>query len=80
MDEYQIDEVVDGTPELLGAKVGQTIHATSGLWQEPPGDEVGFILHLSDADVGVANLGDDLVIESWPSDTWTKWGVSRRSE
>jgi len=76
MDEHGTVEVSEGTPEVLGGKVGQTIEATSGLWQEPPGEEVGFILHFSDGDVGVANLADDLVIEPWPSPAWTRWGVS----
>ncbi len=80
MDEYGTVEVVEGTPQVLGAKVGNRIEATSGLWQEPPGEEVGFILHFGDGDVGVANLSDDLAIEPWPSADWTRWGVSRMGE
>ena len=80
MDEYGTVEVVEGTPRVLGAKVGQRIEATSGLWQEPPGEEVGFILHFGDGDVGVANIVDDLEIQPWPSADWTRWGVSRMGE
>jgi hypothetical protein len=77
MDEHGTVEVVAGTPKVLAAKVGQTIEATSRLWQEPPGEEVGFILHFKDGDIGVANLADDLVIEPWSSAAWSRCGVSR---
>jgi hypothetical protein len=80
MDRYGTVEVVGGTPDVLAAKVGQTIEATSALWQEPPGEEVGFILHFRDGNIGVANLADDLVIEPWPSAAWTRWGVSGIAE
>lgn len=79
MDEYGAVELVEGTPRVLGAKLGQRIEATSGLWQEPPGEEVGFILHFADGDIGLANIADDLEIRPWPSTDWARWGVSRIS-
>lgn len=80
MDEYGAVDVVEGTPRVLGAKVGQRIEATSGLWQAPAGEEVGFILHFADGDVGVANIADDLNLQPWPSADWARWGVSRMGD
>jgi hypothetical protein len=72
-------EVEPGTPEILGARIGQSIRATSALWAEPPGEEVGFILHFDDGDVGIANVADELTVLTWPDALWTMWGVSRLS-
>lgn len=55
-------EVEPGTPEVLAAKIGQPIEATSLLWSEPPGMEIGFILHFRDGDVGIANVVDELIV------------------
>ena len=80
---YDIDgrttiEVDPGTPAILADKLGQSIDRVSALWQEPPGDVVGFVLHFNDGnDVGVANLGDDLAIRPWPDAAWPSWGVSQ---
>jgi hypothetical protein len=72
-------EVEPGTPEVLGARIGQAIEAISLLWQEPPGEEVGFTLHFRDGSVGIANLADELMILNWPDELWSSWGVSQSS-
>lgn len=78
MDEIRaLVEVEPRTPEVLGARVGQAIEAISLLWAEPPGEEVGFILHFDDGDVGIANVADELTVRAWPDAMWSKWGVSR---
>jgi hypothetical protein len=41
----------------------------------PPGTEVGIVLRFQDGSVGVANLGDELVIDRWPADTWMRSDV-----
>lgn len=46
------------------------------LWAEPPGEEVGFVLHFDDGAVGIANVADDLTALAWPDPLWSKWGVS----
>lgn len=80
MDEIPgVVEVETGTPEVLSARIGQSIEAIRPLWQEPPGEEVGFILHFHDGDVGIANIADELTVLTWPDALWSKWGVSRVS-
>jgi hypothetical protein len=34
--------------------------------------EVGMVLHFQDGSVGVANLGDELVIGRWRAYMWTQ--------
>lgn len=70
-------EVELGTPEVLGTRVGQSIEATSVLWAEPPGEEVGFVLHFHDGDVGIANVADDLMVLAWHDPRWSEWGITR---
>ena len=61
---------------MLAAWVGRRIESVSRLWQEPPGEEVGFVLNFAEGSVAIANLADDLVIESWPDGSWVDQGVS----
>jgi len=70
-------ELERGTPEILGARIGQVIGATSPLRAEPSGEEIGFILHFDDGDIGIANVADRLTVLTWPDDLWSEWGVSR---
>jgi hypothetical protein len=57
-------------PDALVERVGQRIEDVSRLRQDPPGMEVGIVLHFREGPVGIANLGDELVIDRWPGDTW----------
>ena len=59
-------------PEALVERVGQRIEDVSRLQQAPPGMQVGLVLHFQDGSVGVANLGDELVIGRWPAYMWTQ--------
>ena len=68
--------VEPGTPRPLGERVGQRIEAVSRLRQDPPGAEVGVVLHFDVGAVAVANLGDDLVVGAWPGDAWSSAGVA----
>lgn len=68
-------EVVPGTPDVLGARIGQQIEATSLLWADPPGEEVGFILHFHEGSVGIANVADELTFPAWPDALWSKWEI-----
>ncbi|MDQ1619475.1 MAG: hypothetical protein QOE19_2044, partial [Actinomycetota bacterium] len=40
-----------------------------------PGMEVGMVLHFQGGSVGVANLGDEIVVGPWPGDTWMQHNV-----
>jgi len=68
--------VEPGTPLPLGERVGQRIEGVSWLRQDPPGTEVGVVLHFAVGAVAVANLGDDLVVAAWPADAWSAAGVA----
>ena len=69
-------EVERDTPQILGSRVGQTIDRVSHLWQQPPGEEVGFVLHFAGGAVAIANLADELIVDHWPDETWSVQGVS----
>ena len=73
-------DVESGTPEVLAAWVGRRIERVSRLWQEPPGEEVGFVLHFLEGSVAIANLADDLIIQSWPDQSWADRDVSLMSD
>ena len=57
--------------------VGERVDAVSRLDQRPPGVEVGLALHFQEGSVGVADLGDELVVAPWPDVDWERWNVSR---
>ena len=38
--------------------------------------KVGVVLHMDGAAVGIADLGDELVVAEWPSAGWSAQGVS----
>jgi hypothetical protein len=76
MDEHGHVDVDPGTPQILGVRIGQRIEGVGRLWQEPPGEEVGFVLHFTEGSVGIANLADDLVVNAWPDESWVAQGVS----
>jgi hypothetical protein len=50
--------------------VGRRLDAVAGLWQEPPGHAVGWVLFAGDLAVGLANLWDELTVAAWPSEDW----------
>lgn len=80
MGRYGSVEVERGTPLILGSRVGQEITQVTRLWQDPPGGEVGFILHFGEGSVAIANLADELTIAPWPDRIWSGWGVSSVNE
>jgi hypothetical protein len=76
MERYGEVAVEPGTPLLLGERLGQRIEGVSRLRQDPPGAEVGVVLHFPVGAVAVANLGDDLIVGTWPADAWSAAGVT----
>jgi len=69
-------EVECGTPVTLGERLGQEIKQVGRLWGDPPGEEVGFVLHFEEGSVGIANVADELTIAPWPDRSWSDWGLS----
>ena len=62
-------------PAVLSERVGERILQISDLAQAPPGAKVGVVLHMEGGAVGIADLGDELVVTEWPSRTWSAQGV-----
>lgn len=50
---------------------------SEALWAEPPGEEVGFVLHFHHGDVGIANVADDLMVLAWHDPRWSEWEITR---
>jgi hypothetical protein len=67
-------------PAPLMERVGEPIEAVSRLEQFPPGASVGVLLDFPGGSVGIADLGDELVVASWPADVWPRLGVSARTD
>ena len=63
-------------PLVLSGRVGERILSVSELAQSPPDARVGVVLYLDGAAVGIADLGDELVVAEWPSAEWSDQGVS----
>jgi hypothetical protein len=38
------------------------------------------LLDFPGGSVGIADLGDELVVASWPADVWPRLGVSARTD
>ena len=77
MDEYGSVEVERESPQVLADRVGGRIVRVSRLDQTPPGAEVGFVLHFDQGgSVGIANLGDELEVATWPTPMWAEVGVA----
>jgi hypothetical protein len=77
--EYGRILVEEPGPTALIERVGERIDEVSRLDQDPPGMTVGFVLHFPGDSVAVADLGDELVVASWPADDWSRSNVSIRS-
>ena len=65
-------------PTPLIEHVGERIEAVALLDQSPPGMTAGIVLKLQGGSVGIADLGDELVVAPWPADDWSQWNVSAR--
>ncbi len=69
-----------GVEEELGwdpvERFDQRIERVGPLRQDPPGIEVGVVLHFDAAAVAVANLGDEWIVGPWPSDAWSDVDVA----
>ena len=65
-----------GGPASLVAAVGGRLGYAQRLWQQPPGVFVGRLLQFESVAIGIANLGDELVVKEWPDADWQQWGVS----
>lgn len=75
MGEYGTVVVEYGAPRALADRIGSRIRAVSRLRQDPPGTPVGLLLDFEDGPVGLADLGDALIIDDWPG-RWAQWNVS----
>lgn len=71
-------EVRDPAPEVLTSLVGRRVDDVAGLWQEPPGHAVGWVVFAGDTAIGIANLSDELTAVAWPSRVWQAAKVSIR--
>ena len=65
-----------GGPASLMEAVGARLVSARKLWQEPPGMFMGRLLEFESVTIGIANLGDELVVGAWPHADWPQWGVS----
>ena len=63
-------------PTALSNRVGERIESVSRLFQDPPGAIVGMLLNFRDHSVGIADLGDELVVAEWSAVDWSRCGVS----
>lgn len=64
-------------PSPLIEHVGERIEAVSRLAQTtPPGTAAGLVLDFQGGSVGIADLGDELVVAPWPAADWKRWNVS----
>lgn len=61
-------------PGALIERVGERVEGVSRLEQSPPGSSVGMVLHFQRGSVGIADLGDELVVATWPGD-WARLNV-----
>jgi hypothetical protein len=76
MGEYGRIVVERDVPTALSSRLGERIESVSRLFQQPPGATVGMLLHFRHHSVGIADLGDELVVAKWPAADWSSWGVS----
>lgn len=67
-------------PAVLLERVGERIEAVSRLTQSPPGMTVGLLLAFRAGSVGLADLGDELIVAAWPAEEWRRWNVSVRRQ
>ena len=79
MEEYGRLLVEESGPTALIERVGERVEAMSRLHQSPPGATVGIVLHFQRGSVGIADLGDDLIVAPWPADDWERSNVSLAS-
>ena len=79
MQEYGRVLVVNAGPPALAVHLSERMESTTRLWQEPPGMTVGVALAFPAGAVGVANLGDSLVIATWPG-VFPGMGVSEADD
>jgi hypothetical protein len=66
--------VVPSDSGVLAAHTGEVVQSVTPLWQQPPGISVGLALTFVTGTVGLANLGDSLVVGAWPG-AFTDEGV-----
>ena len=76
MNEYgQI--VVEATAlPALRRWLGHRIDHVFLLHQDPPDATVGMVLHFHEGSVGIADLGDELIVDEWPGSKWERLGVT----
>ena len=79
MEEHGRILVGEAGPTALIEHVGERVEAVSRLQQSPPGATVGIVLHFQRASVGIADLGDELIVATWPADDWERSNVSLAS-
>jgi hypothetical protein len=71
--------VEESSPTSLVDRVGDHVETVSRLYQAPPGATVGMVLHFQGGSVGMADLGDDLVVATWPAAIRPRQNVSVES-
>lgn len=76
MAEYGRIVVERGAPTALNSRLGERIERVSRLVQQPPGATVGMLLHFRHHAVGIADLGDVLMVAEWSAADWSSWGLS----
>ncbi|WP_460629660.1 hypothetical protein [Intrasporangium mesophilum] len=76
MGDYGRMLVESSGPTPLIERLGEPIEAVTRLDQSPPGMTVGVVLQFAGGSVGIADLGDELVVAPWPADDWSRWNVS----
>ncbi len=67
--------VEPGGPSSLDQALGARLAHVQQLWQQPPGQFVGTLLGFDNVTIGIANLGDELVVRAWPHADWQQWDV-----
>ncbi len=81
MDLYGRIVVESSVPELVANKIGQTIDHVELLEQFHEGRSIGIVgavLGFHSGEVGIADLGDELRIATWPG-PWSGWNVAIRA-
>ncbi len=76
MGEYGRLVVEESGPTALMERIGERIETASRLDVTPPGAIVGMALDFEGGSVGIADLGDDLIVATWPGELWERFNVS----
>jgi hypothetical protein len=80
---YEMDElgsrvvVEEASAEsLLGRLLGSEIRVVNELRSDRHAEMLGLLLDSEVGSIGIANIGDDLIVLPWPSPEWDTWSIS----